>query len=53
MGKPPIYVVGRLVDEHSPHWADLLKVVRTTFPDAEILDGVDLAAIRERDRTKL
>jgi len=37
-----IYVVGRLVDEHSLHRAELLALVRETFPDAEILDGVDM-----------
>jgi hypothetical protein len=42
-----VYLAGRLVDEHSPHRAELLKVVRETFPDAEILDGVDLWSTNE------
>jgi hypothetical protein len=35
-----IYLACRLVDEHSPHRAALLKIVANTYPDAEILDGV-------------
>jgi hypothetical protein len=38
--RPLVYVVGRLLDEHSPHRAELLDVVHQSFPDAEILDGV-------------
>jgi hypothetical protein len=37
-----IYLAGRLVDEHAPHRADLLSIVRRSFPEAEILDGVKL-----------
>ncbi len=37
-----IYLACRLVDEHSPHRAELLKALRRSHPDAEILDGVDL-----------
>jgi hypothetical protein len=35
-----VYLAGRLVDERSPHRADLLELVQGAFPDAEILDGV-------------
>lgn len=38
----PIYLVCRLVDEHSSHRAELLKVAQNTYPEAEILDGVRL-----------
>jgi hypothetical protein len=37
-----IYLVGRLVDEHSPHRAEMLKVAQNALPEAEILDGVAL-----------
>jgi hypothetical protein len=36
-----IYLACRLIDEHSPHRAELLALVRRTYPDAEILDGVE------------
>ncbi len=36
-----VYLVNRLCDEHEPHRAVLLAVVRAAFPDAEILDGVE------------
>ncbi len=42
-----IYLVGRLVDEHSLHRAELLEVVRRAFPKAEILDGVGLWSSRK------
>ncbi len=37
-----IYLACRLVDEHSPHRVELLKVVRQCYPEAEILDGASL-----------
>jgi hypothetical protein len=40
--RPRLYLASRLCDEHSPHRAELLALVRKTFPDAEILDGADL-----------
>jgi len=45
--KAHIYVVGRLVDEHSPHRAELLALVRQCYPNAKILDGVRLWSSNE------
>jgi hypothetical protein len=40
--KARLYLVGRLVDEHSSHRAELLKVAQNTYPESEVLDGVTL-----------
>lgn len=42
-----IYLACRLVDEHSPHRVELLKVVRQCYPEAEVLDGVALWSSNE------
>lgn len=42
-----IYLAGRLVDEHSPHRAELVQVVRDAHPDADILDGAGLWSSNE------
>jgi hypothetical protein len=47
-----IYAIGRLVDEGSAHHARLLEVIRRTYPDAEIGDGLRLWSSNEDWRTR-
>lgn len=47
-----IYAIGRLVDEHSVQHGRLLEVIRRTYPDAEISDGVRLWSSNEDWRTR-
>jgi hypothetical protein len=42
-----IYLACRLVDEHSPRRTEMLDVVRECYPNAEVLDGVDLWSSNE------
>lgn len=42
-----IYVIGRLVDEGSAHYARLLDIIRRTYPDSEIHDGVSIWSSNE------
>jgi hypothetical protein len=50
--RPRVYLCGRLCDEHSPHRADLVRVVRDAHPDAEIDDGVGLWSSNEDWRAR-
>jgi hypothetical protein len=47
-----IYAIGRLVDERWVHRARLLDVIRRTYPDAEIDDGVRLWSSNEDWRAR-
>lgn len=41
MSRLRIYLACRLIDEHSPHRAELLSLVKEAFPGAQVLDGVE------------
>ena len=47
-----VYAIGRLVDEHSAHRARLLDVIRRTYREAEIGDGVRLWSSNDDWRTR-